>query len=79
LADSAGVTVAGVTSQEPVLLGSAMLGAVASGSYADLDQAMLEMSEIGQVYEPDAETRLWHDRRFRAFEVLQKAEREIRA
>jgi D-ribulokinase len=79
LADSAGVAVAGVTSQEPVLLGAAMLGAVASRSYADLDSAMLEMSEIGHIYEPDADTRMWHDRRFRAFEVLQKAEREIRA
>jgi D-ribulokinase len=79
LADSAGVAVAGVTSQEPVLLGAAMLGAVASRSYADLDHAMLEMSEIGHTYEPNADTRMWHDRRFRAFEVLQKAEREIRA
>ena len=31
LADSTGVTVAAVTSQEPVLLGAAMLGAAASG------------------------------------------------
>ena len=79
LADSAGVAVASVQSQEPVLLGAAMLGAVASGHHADLNQAMSEMSEIGEIYEPSAEMRVWHDRRFKAFEVLQTADREIRA
>ena len=79
LADSTGVTVACVTSQEPVLLGAGMLGSLASGYYSSLDKAMLELSEIGEIYEPNAKMRTWHTERFRAFEMLQKADRDVRA
>ena len=79
LADSTGVAVAATTSQEPVLLGSAMLGAVAAGHFGDLQQAMGEMSEIGEVCEPTPGTAPWHSNRFRAFELLQQADRDIRA
>ena len=73
------MTVAAVTSKEPVLLGSAMLAAVASGHYGDLGQAMREMSEIGEICEPDVRMRKWHDARFEIFEKLQKLDRDIRA
>jgi D-ribulokinase len=43
LADTTGKIVAATTSEEPVLLGSAMLGAVASGRYPDLGEAMESM------------------------------------
>jgi D-ribulokinase len=79
LADSTGTAVAVTTSREPVLLGSAMLGAVASGCHGDLESAMGEMSEIEQVFEPQARTRTWHKARFQAFEILQRADRDIRA
>ena len=53
LADATGLVVAGSTCPEPVLLGSAILGATASGRYGNVAQAMEAMSEIGDVHEPD--------------------------
>lgn len=79
LADCTGAVVAATTSQEPVLLGSAMLGAVASRHFSDLGQAMHEMSEIGQRCDPQAHLRQWHSGRFKAFELLQQVDRDIRA
>ena len=62
-----------------MLLGSAMLGAVAAGGYADLTGAMTGMSSLGQVYRPaGGELGDWHDRRFAAFELLQRAGRAVR-
>jgi D-ribulokinase len=78
LADATGVTVAASTSPEPVLLGSAILGAVASGQYPDIVTAMSAMSELGEVYQPDGARSDWHQKRFAAFELLQRTGREIR-
>lgn len=78
LADAAGVNIAGISSPEPVLLGSAMLGAVAAGHYDGFETAMLSMSEIEVVYPPTAANRAWHERRFRSFEALQAAYRGLR-
>jgi D-ribulokinase len=78
LADATGVTVAASTSPEPVLLGSAILGAVAAGRYPDTVAAMAAMSELGEIYASDAGMRDWHDKRFEAFELLQAAGRKIR-
>jgi D-ribulokinase len=79
LADATGLVVAGSTCPEPVLLGSAILGATASGRYGNVAQAMEAMSEIGDVHEPDLSTKAWHEQRFAAFEALQRVGREIRA
>lgn len=79
LADTTGLVIAASTSPEPVLLGSAMLGAVASGAYPDLAAAMHAMSELGAVNRPDAERAKWHDRRFEAFALLQATARQIRS
>ncbi len=78
LADTTGLVIAASTSPEPVLLGSAMLGAVASGAYPDLASAMDAMSELGEVNRPDAGLARWHDQRFEAFTLLQAAARKIR-
>jgi len=78
LADAIGLTVAAPTSGEPVLLGSAMLGAVAAGAWEDIAAAMSGMSELGEIYAPLPETAAWHDRRYRAFELLQNAGRAVR-
>jgi D-ribulokinase len=78
LADTTGLSVAASTSAEPVLLGAAMLGAVAAGAHADLGSAMSAMSELGDICTPLAETSDWHRRRFRAFGILQSAGRAIR-
>jgi D-ribulokinase len=78
LADATGLTVAASSSPEPVLLGSAMLGAVASGDHADLRQAMEAMSSLGEIYAPRPDLSDWHGRRFAAFEALQQVGRTIR-
>lgn len=62
LAESTGKLVAATTSQEPVLLGSAILGAVASGQYSNLAQAMLSMSEMGETYCPNPALLDWHQK-----------------
>jgi D-ribulokinase len=48
MADTTGLTVALPQTQEPVLLGAAMLGAVASGAYGSLGDTMASMSAIGR-------------------------------
>lgn len=77
LADTTGLVVATPTSPEPVLLGSAMLGAVAARRFAGLVEAMSAMSEIGEIYRPSAAAVETHTRRFRAFEMLQQTARAI--
>ncbi|HVW57977.1 MAG TPA: FGGY-family carbohydrate kinase [Rhizobiaceae bacterium] len=78
LADTTGLAVAASSSPEPVLLGSAMLGSVASGEHVDLGRAMEAMSALGEIHRPQSAFAGWHDRRFAAFEALQKVGRAIR-
>ncbi|MDX8531018.1 FGGY-family carbohydrate kinase [Mesorhizobium sp. VK25A] len=79
LADAAGLAVAASQSPEPVLLGAAMLGAVAAGRYADLSTAMPVMSRLGDVFTPaTGDMRTWHDKRYEAFVALQAVGRVIR-
>jgi D-ribulokinase len=54
MADTTGLTVALPETQEPVLLGAAMLGAVAGGLYGSIGEAMASMSAIGWLSEPAA-------------------------
>jgi D-ribulokinase len=80
LADATGIPIEITASPEPVLLGSAMLGAVASGIHPDLAAAMPAMSRIALRCQPATGTiRTLHDRRYRAFLGLQKVARDIRA
>lgn len=79
LADSTGVTLAVPRQAEPVLLGSAMLGAVAGGAFPDLEAAMGAMSAIGETFAPaGGEIAALHQRRFDAFETLQQTARVLR-
>jgi len=78
LADAAQVDIAATVAPEPVLLGSAILGAVAAGRYDSFAGAMSAMSEIEVVYSPSPATHDWHERRFQAFERLQGAYRSLR-
>jgi len=52
MADTTGLTVAVPETQEPVLLGAAMLGAVAGRSCGSIGEAMASMSAIGRLSEP---------------------------
>lgn len=77
LADATGVRLAAPASEEPVLLGSAILGAVAAGAYRDIPAAMLEMSRFARVYEPQGgPVQDLHDARFSIFEQFQSVARQ---
>jgi len=79
LADATGKPVLATQAEEPVLLGAAMLGGVAGGSFDDVRSAMASMSQISKTYEPDrGDIAALHEARFRAFKQLQNVAREIR-
>jgi D-ribulokinase len=79
LADAAGLPVVATHSEEPVLLGAAILGAVAGGAVADMPEAMRAMSSVKAAFEPArGAIKKLHETRFEAFRRLQKVAREIR-
>ncbi len=56
---------------ETVLLGAAMLGAVAAGEFPSLSAAMTAMSHIGEIIEPQAEaTAQYHTDKYSVFQKL---------
>ena len=80
LADATGIRLASTGSEEPVLLGSAILAAIAAGVHADVPSAMQSMSSFASVYEPQAgAVRQLHDTRFAIFEQLQSVARRAAA
>ncbi|MFX1675994.1 FGGY-family carbohydrate kinase [Paraburkholderia sp. A2WS-5] len=79
LADATATPVLVTEAEEPVLLGAAMLGAVAAGLFDDLQQAMSRMSRIGTIHSPaTGEIAALHDARYAAFRQLQDLARAIR-
>ncbi len=54
MADTTGLTVALPQTPEPVLLGAAMLGAVAGGAYKSIGETMASMSALGRLSETTA-------------------------
>ena len=79
LADSTGVTVVATEAEEPVLLGSAILAAVAAGLQGSIPKAMLAMSRSKQSFAPSAGRHLAvHDARYESFKTLQSAARLLR-
>lgn len=78
LADAVNLPVATVIATEPVLLGSAILGAVAAGEFANLPEAMEAMSHASTEYSSaGALIRATHDRRYSAFCKLQEVGRSL--
>jgi D-ribulokinase len=55
MADTTGLVVAVPDTPEPVLLGAAMLGAVAAGAHRTISEAMATMSAISALSEPTAQ------------------------
>lgn len=55
---------------ESVLLGSAMLGAVASGSHGSLPEAMEAMSHLGTSIEPEDSSYAYHEKKYAIFHHL---------
>lgn len=79
LADSTGKTIAVPRSDEPVLLGSAMLGAVAAGHHPDLVAAMGAMSAIETTHEAaGGDVAAFHRAKAECHAVLQDAEHRLR-
>lgn len=79
LADGTGVPVVASIAEEPVLLGSAILGAVASGQFPDMQAAMAAMSSVSHAYQPAGGAIAdKHAARFRQFQALQQVAREGR-
>ncbi|WP_175836680.1 FGGY-family carbohydrate kinase [Burkholderia anthina] len=78
LADATGKPVLATRAEEPVLLGAAILGAVASGQFDDVQSAMRTMSQVSKVYAPDEGVIAVHEARFSAFSRLQAVAQEIR-
>ncbi len=80
MADTTGLTVALPRTQEPVLLGAAMLGAVAGGAFKSVRDAMASMSAIGSRSGPAAPgIAEFHRAKRRVHGLMREMEREGRA
>src|SRR5208282_3541222 len=78
MADVCGKIVEAPETPEPVLLGSAMIGAVAAGAHI-IASAMSSMSAIALTAAPaGGAVAAFHARKRQAYEILRQAEREIR-
>src|ERR1700676_4073565 len=79
MADTTGLTVAVPETQEPVLLGAAMLGAVAGRSCGSIGEAMASMSAIGRLSEATAPAMAdSHRIKRRVHGLMRKLDRESR-
>ena len=79
MADTTGLTVAVPETQEPVLLGAAMLGAVAGGCFGSIREAMAAMSAIGCLSAPTAPAMAdFHRRKRRVQGLMRKLDQESR-
>jgi ribulose kinase len=79
-ADATGCRIVLAEEPEAVLLGSAILGAVAAGRYADLPAAMRAMSRAGRVIEPEGgELRRYHDAKHAVFQRMHDDQLAYRA
>jgi D-ribulokinase len=79
MADTTGLTVALPETQEPVLLGAAMLGAVAGDACGSIGEAMASMSAIGWLSEPTARGMAdFHRSKRRVHGLMRKLDREGR-
>ncbi|HUG63040.1 MAG TPA: ribulokinase, partial [Methylomirabilota bacterium] len=80
MADSTGVPVIVPETPEPVLLGSAMLGAVAGRLHPTLPDAMSAMSRTADRIEPGIGAAIdIHAGKRRVFDLLRRLERDSRA
>ena len=79
MADTTGLAVVLPQTPEPVLLGAAMLGAVAAGAFPSLGQTMASMSALGRLTEPAAPgMREFHRRKREVYGLLRGLDRQSR-
>ena len=77
LADACWKPILSTRAAEPVLLGSAILGAVAGGVFATLPEGMAALSSVDLRYLPDAKVYEQHEKRYRSFTVLQQTAKTL--
>ncbi len=75
LADTTGLPVAAPDTAEPVLLGAAILGAVAGQAHGSVTDGMSAMSSLGARFHPDPTAVARHNARFAVYEDLQAVAR----
>jgi D-ribulokinase len=79
MTDTTGLTVVLPTTAEPVLLGAAMLGAVAGGTCGSVGEAMTAMSSIGGACEASgAAVADFHAAKRRVYRLMRKLDHESR-
>ncbi|MBO9126650.1 MULTISPECIES: FGGY-family carbohydrate kinase [unclassified Rhizobium] len=79
LADACGKPIVATSADEPVLLGAAILGAVASGSYRDVREAMTKLTMVDGTFTPSVgRIADIHLRRYDAFKLLQQLGQKVR-
>ena len=69
-ADATGCRVVLAEEPEAVLLGAAVLGAVASGAYPNQRAAMAGMTRAGRIIEPTTSARAFHDAKYAVFQRM---------
>jgi D-ribulokinase len=79
LADASGKPVVATKAGEPVLLGAAILAAVAGGQFADVAEAMTSLSSVEQTFAPaGGDIAGLHLKRYDGFKELQTLSRKLR-
>jgi D-ribulokinase len=78
MADTTGLTVALPATPEPVLLGAAMLGAVAGKAYGAIPEAMTSMSGRGPSASPTAAVAAFHTAKRRVYALMRQMDRDRR-
>lgn len=80
LADASGKPVVATKAEEPVLLGAAILGAVAGRQFADVGEAMSRLTKVEKRFQPsDGDVSDLHRKRYEAFKELQTLARKLRS
>ena len=77
-ADITGCKIFVARDSEPVLLGAAMLAAVAAGRYPSIVEAMGAMSPRAEVIEPNPADAEFHARKYRVFKLMYEHQLEYR-
>ncbi len=78
-ADATGCRIVLPEEPEAVLLGAAVLGAVAGGRHGSVQAAMAAMTRAGRVIEPDPRARAFHDGKYAVFLRMTEAQLAWRA
>ena len=69
-ADATGCRIVLPEEPEAVLLGAAILGAVAAGAHATVQDGMAAMTRAGRVIEPDSRCSTFHDAKYAVFQRM---------